>query len=152
MTNLITREGVAAIALMFVVGTWSVAQQKTPEEEIRQVLQAQVDAWNFGDLESFMAGYWKSPELTFFSNAAETKGWQPTLDRYKQRYQGEGHAMGKLDFPALQITVLSNDAAFVWGQFHLKMPDGKEPHGMFTLVLRKFPEGWKIVHDHSSEE
>ena len=114
------------------------------------MLDAQVEAWNKGDLEGFMAGYWHSPELTFFSNDSETHGWQETLERYKKRYQGEARAMGTLDFQQLRITPLGEDAAFVRGQFHLKMPDGKEPRGMFTLVLRKFPDGWKIVHDHSS--
>ena len=64
------------------------------------MLDTQVEAWNRGDLEGFMAGYWHSPELTFFSNGSETRGWQETLDRYKKRYQGEGHAMGQLDFQA----------------------------------------------------
>lgn len=118
--------------------------------EIQRVLDTQVAAWNRGDLEGFMAGYWHSPDLTFFSNDSETRGWEETLERYKQRYQGEGHAMGVLDFQSLRITPLGEQSAFARGQFHLKMPDGKEMRGMFTLVFRKFPNGWKIVHDHSS--
>ena len=51
-------------------------------------------AWNHHDLEGFMAGYWKSPDLTFFSGTTETHGWEPTLERYRARYQAEGHAMG----------------------------------------------------------
>lgn len=167
MTNLVTLtkvDGVTAILLMLVVVTAARGAQssgigsgsrggETSEEEIQRVLKAQVAAWNRGNLDGFMSTYWKSPELTFFSNDRETRGWQPTLDRYKNRYQSKGQAMGQLDFPALQVTLLSNDVALVRGQFHLKMPDGKEPHGMFTLVLRRFPrEGWKIVHDHSSGE
>jgi beta-aspartyl-peptidase (threonine type) len=131
----------------------SIQERMTAEEQIMQILRGQTDAWNRGDLEGFMAGYWHSPELTFFSNSTQTKGWEPTLARYKKRYQGEGHAMGKLDFPEQKVTILSSDAAFVRGEFHLKMPDGKESHGMFTLVLQRFPnDGWKIVHDHSSGE
>ncbi len=119
--------------------------------EIQKLLQLQVAAWNRGDLDAFMVGYLHSPELTFFSNDSEAHGWQATLDRYKQRYQGEGRSMGQLDFKELRVEMLGPDAAFVRGQWHLKMPDGKEPQGMFTLVMRKFPgEGWKIVHDHSS--
>lgn len=120
------------------------------EAEVRKVLDQQVTAWNHRDLEAFMAGYWNSPELTFFSGATETKGWQPTLERYRQRYQANGAAMGKLEFSELTITQLSPEAAFVRGHWHLTMPDGKQPHGLFTLVFRKFPEGWRIVHDHSS--
>jgi ketosteroid isomerase-like protein len=119
---------------------------------IRKVIAEQQAAWNRQDLEGFMAGYWNSPELTFFSGAHESKGWQAALDRYKKNYQGAGHEMGKLEFANLRIEMLGAEAAFVRGEFHLTMSDGKTPHGLFTLVLRKFPEGWKIVHDHSAGE
>jgi ketosteroid isomerase-like protein len=119
---------------------------------IRKVIAEQEAAWNRQDLEGFMAGYWNSHELTFFSGAHESKGWQAALDRYKKNYQGAGHEMGKLEFANLRIEMLGSEAAFVRGEFHLTMSDGKMPHGLFTLVFRKFPEGWKIVHDHSAGE
>jgi len=119
---------------------------------IRAVIANQQTAWNRQDLEAFMAGYWNSPDLTFFSGAHESKGWQAALDRYRKAYQGEGHAMGQLEFANLRVEMLGPDAAFVRGEFHLTMPDGKTPHGLFTLIFRKFPEGWKIVHDHSAGE
>ncbi len=119
---------------------------------IRQVISDQQAAWNRQDLEGFMAGYWHSPELTFFPGARESKGWQAALDRYRNTYQGAGHAMGRLEFANLRVEMLGPDAAFVRGEFHLTMPDGKTPHGLFTLIFRKFPDGWKIVHDHSAGE
>jgi len=119
---------------------------------IRKVIAEQQAAWNRRDLEGFMARYWNSPELTFFSGAHESKGWQAALDRYKKNYQDAGHEMGKLEFANLRIEMLGPEAAFVRGEFHLTMSDGKTPHGLFTLVFRKFPEGWKIVHDHSAGE
>ncbi len=119
---------------------------------IRQVIEQQQQAWNRGDLEAFMVGYWNSPELTFFSGARESKGWQAALDRYKKSYQSAGHEMGKLEFANLRIETLGPDAAFVRGEFHLTMSDGKTPHGLFTLIFRKFSDGWKIVHDHSAGE
>ena len=127
---------------------------KNPAEQaksaVRQVLQRQQEAWNRHDLEGFMAGYWNSPELTFFSRAKETAGWQSTIERYRKTYQSEGREMGKLEFSDLRIEALGRDAAFVRGAWHLTMPDGKTPHGLFTLIFRKFPDGWKIVHDHTS--
>jgi uncharacterized protein (TIGR02246 family) len=117
---------------------------------IRKLIEEQQAAWNRHDLEGFMAGYWNSPELTFFSGAHESKGWQAALDRYKTNYQGAGHEMGKLEFANLRIETLGPEAAFVRGEFHLTMSDGTTPHGLFTLVFRKFPEGWKIIHDHSA--
>jgi ketosteroid isomerase-like protein len=126
--------------------------QDSEKSAIEKVLREQAAAWNRGDLEGFMAGYWKSPELTFFSGAHEFKGWQAALDRYKSSYQSAGKEMGKLEFTNLRIEMLGPEAAFVRGEFHLTMSDGKTPHGLFTLIFRKFPEGWKIVHDHSAGE
>jgi ketosteroid isomerase-like protein len=123
---------------------------ETARSAVEQVLHMQQDAWNRHDLEGFMTGYWKSPELTFFSGAHETSGWQGAIDRYRKVYQGEGKEMGKLEFSDLRIEALGADAAFVRGAWHLTMSDGKTPHGLFTLVFRKFSDGWKIVHDHTS--
>jgi len=124
--------------------------EPTPEQAIRTVLNKQQDAWNRGNLEAYMSGYWNSPELTFFSGATETYGWTPTLERYRKAYKSDGHAMGHLDFTNIRVEMLAPDAAFVRGEWFLKMPDGKTPHGVTTLIFRKFPEGWRIIHDHSS--
>jgi ketosteroid isomerase-like protein len=120
------------------------------ESPIQQVLQQQQAAWNRHDLEAFMSGYWNSPELTFFSTK-RAFGWQATLERYRKTYQGEGREMGMLEFSDLKIEALAPDAAFVRGSWKLTLSDGKTPHGWFTLVFRRFPEGWKIVHDHTSQ-
>lgn len=127
-------------------------QSSTGRDDIAKVLLAQQDAWNRGDLAGFMSGYWNSPDLTFFSGAQEHDGWQSALDRYRQAYASPGHSMGKLDFSALRIEMLGPKSAFVRGQWHLTMPDGSTPHGLFTLIFRKFPDGWKIIHDHTSAE
>jgi uncharacterized protein (TIGR02246 family) len=120
------------------------------EAAIKHVLAAQQDAWNRHDLDAFMSGYWNSPELTFFSGAKETRGWQATLERYRATYNSPGHAMGKLDFSDLRIEMLGPETAFVRGAWHLTMPEGKNPQGKFTLIFRKFGDGWKIIHDHTS--
>lgn len=117
---------------------------------IERVLRMQQEAWNRHDLDAFMSGYWNSPELTFFSGANEHDGWNAAISRYRQAYASPGREMGKLEFSNLRIEVLGPDAAFVRGAWHLMMADGKTPHGLFTLVFRKLPEGWKIVHDHTS--
>ena len=121
-----------------------------PGAEVRALLERQQDAWNRHDLEGFMAGYWKSEDLTFFSGGDVTNGWQPTLDRYRHRYQTGGSEMGKLEFRNLRIEMLGSDSAFVRGEYHLTMSNGKSPHGIFTLIVRRLPEGWRVVHDHTS--
>jgi beta-aspartyl-peptidase (threonine type) len=142
------------LAVAILVPTLAHAGDSTPDVKtsVEHVLRAQQEAWNRRDLAAFMSGYWKSPELTFFSGAQRTSGWQAALDRYRTVYQSEGRGMGKLEFSDLQIEPLSPDAAFVRGAWHLTMTDGKTPHGLFTLVFRKFPGGWKIIHDHTAAE
>jgi ketosteroid isomerase-like protein len=146
------RDIVVLMAVIAALAISGVADSSGDAAAIRKVIEQQQTAWNRQDLEGFMAGYWNSPELTFFSGVHESKGWQAALDRYKKNYQGAGHEMGKLEFANLRIEMLGPESAFVRGEFHLTMSDGKTPHGLFTLVFRRFPEGWKIVHDHSAGE
>jgi len=141
------------VALGIPGGVLSAAADKPAEggeRAVRAVLAAQIGAWNRGDLNGYMAGYWNSPDLVFFSNGQETRGWQSTLDRYRARYQGEGKQMGTLDFPVLDVLTLGPDAALARGRWRLRMPDGKELSGMTSVFFRKLPDSWRIVHDHSS--
>src|SRR5580704_14935376 len=118
--------------------------------EIEMVLKMQQEAWNRKDLDAFMGGYWNSPDLTFFSGAHIASGWQGALERYRNTYQSAGKEMGKLDFYDLRIEPLGPDSAFDRGAWHLTMTDGKTPHGLFTLICQRFPDGWKVIHDHTS--
>jgi beta-aspartyl-peptidase (threonine type) len=122
----------------------------TPQPEIRAELDAQVAAWNRGDLKTYMQGYWHSPELTFFAGDKESAGWEAAYQRYRSAYQGKDREMGKLNFSNVRIEMLNGDAAFVRGSWQLTMKGGTRRSGLFTIVLRKFSEGWRIVHDHSS--
>ena len=148
-----TKSAAVAVVLILLSCSFNVTAQNSKPEvppAVEQVLRRQQDAWNRHDLEAFMSGYWKSADLTFFSGAEKTSGWEATLERYRKKYQSEGQEMGQLEFFDLNIQELSADAAFVRGAFHLAMPDGRTRHGLFTLIFRKFPDGWKIVHDHTS--
>ena len=134
---------------LFAIGrTFERSRPVTDEKAVKAVLTAQQSAWNRGDLEGFMDGYWKSDELTFISGDTVTKGWEATRQRYIKRYRSEGKEMGKLTFNELQFESLNSTTALVRGQFILKR--GKEEKGRFTLVFRKFDDGWKITSDHTS--
>jgi ketosteroid isomerase-like protein len=126
----------------------SLAQTRRDEAAIRKVLAEQTEAWNRGDLEGFMRGYWKSEKLKFVSRDKVTTGWQQTLDNYKKNYSSR-EAMGRLSFGDLEIYLLSKTSAFVIGSWRLDGPPNT-PHGKFTLLWRKFKNGWRIVVDHSS--
>jgi len=119
------------------------------KKAIRKVLDKQVAAWNKGDLDGFMTGYWKSPNLMFFSGKDKTRGWEATLKRYQKKYQSEGRKMGKLTFSELEIDVLGPKTAWVRGRWQVVL-DKEKPNGLFTLIMKKFTEGWRIVHDHTS--
>jgi len=119
-----------------------------PQDQIRAVLESQQDAWNRGDLVAFMQGYWTSDRTEFVGAGGIERGWQAVLQRYRKGYPDRA-AMGKLTFSNLEITMLGPSAALVLGEWRLDRPSG-QPHGVFTLIFRKFPEGWRIIHDHTS--
>ncbi len=144
---------IAVILFLFLFGFGLTSAQTNDKKmkiqtEIRRVMEAQTAAWNQGDIEGFMRGYWNSPQLVFVSGANVTRGWQPTIDRYKKSYDSRAK-MGVLTFSDLEIDVLSKDAATVLGSWSLER-EKDNPHGKFTLIFRKFKDGWRIVHDHTS--
>lgn len=118
--------------------------------EVRSILENQRDAWNRGDLAAFMQTYWHSPDLTFFSGNKIVRGWQPTFDRYRTRYGSGTAQMGHLSFTDDHIQMLGSEAALVTATWHLLMPDGRNLAGLTTVICRRMPDGWKIIHDHSS--
>ncbi len=122
-----------------------------PDAEVRTVLDKQVAAWNQGDIEAFMTTYIDSPELTFNGKDGVTRGYRPVLERYRKRYSSR-EAMGVLQFSQIEVRMLGAEAALVLGRFELTRSEagGGNASGRFTLVLRKTPQGWRIIHDHTS--
>src|SRR5262249_48202584 len=135
-----------AVFRMLYIEPWLAGQK---EQGVEQVLNDQVAAWNRGELEAFMDGYWHSPELTFYSGNDIKHVCDETLDRYRQRYQSEGKEMGKLSFSELRIEMAGPDTAIVRGRWHLELSQ-ETRGGLFTLIVKRRPEGWRIVHDHTS--
>ena len=117
---------------------------------ITSVLMQQQAAWNRADVGAFMRGYWNSPELTFAGSSGITRGWEPVLARYEKQYPDQA-AMGHLDFSELEMRSLGPDAALLLGRWHLKRHTGNLG-GVYSLVFQRFPEGWRIVHDHTSSD
>lgn len=126
----------------------SLLSASEPAAEIRGVLQVQERAWNRGDIDGFMNGYARTRSTTFVSDDTVTRGWQTVRDRYRKKYSDRAK-MGRLTFSNLEVTPLGTDAAVVLGSWKLNRAKD-EPHGRFTLVFRRLPEGWRIVHDHTS--
>ncbi len=116
--------------------------------EIQSVLRAQQNAWNRGDIDAFMDGYARSPATAFVSGDEVRRGWETVRARYRQKYSDRAK-MGTLSFSDIEINLLSSDAAVVLGRWRLERAKDR-PHGRFTLIFRRLPEGWRIVHDHTS--
>jgi ketosteroid isomerase-like protein len=146
--------GALALALVAVVLGFATRPGQADETDeatvIRRLLETQVDDWNRKDLDGFLKAYWQSPGVVFQSGGKRFDGFEAMRSRYRERYQAEGREMGKLAFTGVEVIPLSNDAALARGRWELAMSDGQKPSGLFTLLIRKRPEGWKIVHDHTS--
>lgn len=155
MTNL--RFGTVALFIVFSTAATSVARQTAPQagagsqqdtEAIASLLKQQVVNWNRGDIPSFMNGYWHSKYTEFVSDSGIFQGWEDVLQRYLHSYPNRA-AMGHLTFSGLEIHLLCADSAYVVGEYRLDRQKDT-PRGVFTLIFKKFPEGWRIVNDHTT--
>ena len=149
-SSLGTRRALTIIFCTSVAAIVSAAptQSQNATARIRSVLRAQQDAWNRGDIDGFMNGYARSASTVFVSEDTIRRGWETVRDRYRKKYSDRAK-MGTLTFSDLEITLLSPDAAIVLGRWSLKRAND-QPHGRFTLIFKRLPEGWRIVHDHTS--
>lgn len=137
------KKNILSIMLLF-CSYLSIAQEK----EIKAVLEKQRLDWNNGDMIGYMQGYLKSDSLLFVGKTGPFYGWEKNLQVYQQVYPDKA-AMGNLTFDIIQIKMIDKKYAFVLGGWNLQMEKG-EQKGFFTLLVKKFKEGWKIVVDHSS--
>ena len=133
--------------IIFLVPALSLGQVEKTKAELLDILALQKTAWNERNIEGFMAYYWNSDKFTFQSGANRLHGWNALLDRYKKSYSGE--SWGKLDFTDLEVNVLADDYAYVLGRWKLELKDAPR-EGVFTIIFKRLPEGWRIIHDHSS--
>jgi len=118
---------------------------------IESIVREQEAAWNRGDVRGFMtAGYWNSPDMTFYSGGDVTRGFEPVLARYVERYQSDGAEMGRLSFTDVDVLPWADDVAIARGRWALDFEKQADVGGLFTLVFVRLSDGWRIVHDHTS--
>jgi len=137
----------ACTLLLCCLSTNSYAQSAA-EKAVRNTLAQQSAAWNRGDIESFMKGYWENDSLMFIGKTGVTYGWTNTLNNYKKGYP-DAAAMGKLTFTILKVKSLSAEYQQVVGKWHLDREQGNV-EGHFTLLFQNIKGQWMIVMDHSS--
>jgi len=141
------KKPVLLLLFFFLANLATPSQNENIRKELIHILDLQKAAWNEQDIEGFMAYYWNSEQFTFQSGASRLYGWKTLLERYKKSYSGEN--WGKLDFTDLEVNALSADSAYVLGRWKLDL-QGTTKEGVFTIIFKRFPEGWRIIHDHSS--
>jgi|TARA_B110000093_G_C12747177_1_gene316936 hypothetical protein len=113
--------------------------------EISEIMQNQQNAWNSGDIEGFMIGYWDSEELLFIGNSVNN-GYETTLSNYKKSYPTR-EDMGSLEFTNLIWVPVSSDAGLLIGEWNLIGIN----NGMYSLLWKKMEGEWLIIADHSSD-
>ncbi len=135
------------VALLAII-SFSVFSQTKDEKEVRNVLATQNAAWNRGDVDAFMVGYWENDSLMFIGKSGVTYGYKNTLSNYKKNYPDTA-TMGKLTFTLIQVKQLSPEYFHVTGKYYLTRTIG-DASGHFTLLFRKINGKWVIISDHSS--
>ena len=126
-------------------------RDRDQSDAMEAVIREQESAWNHGDLDRFVSvGYLRSPNLTFYSGGEVSRGYDPLLERYRKRYQEIGREMGHLSFTEIETLILSSSTGVVRGHWKLEFQKDPAIGGLFTLVMERTPEGWRIVHDHTS--
>ncbi len=140
----------ATSLLLFLIPGCAHVNVEADKSAILAVLTAQNEAWNRGDLDAFVDGYWRSDRTVFAGGGTVHRGFEAMAERYRKAYPTR-ERMGKLAFSSLTFESTETDRAIVTGAWELEI-DGQEkrPGGVFTLIFRRLPEGWKIAHDHTS--
>jgi uncharacterized protein (TIGR02246 family) len=135
------------LLLLIILGS-SRAVFSQDKQKILDLLEHQRQAWNKGDMEGYMNGYWNSDSLLFVGSKGPSYGWKKTLSNYLQSYPDKA-AMGILTFDIREVRFLNDEYAFVLGRWHLQRTKDS-PEGYFTLLVRKIDGNWKVIADHSS--
>jgi len=148
MKNLKSLFACIIILIIAITNTGNANAQTADETAVRQLLSKQTEAWNKGNIDSFMRGYWQSDSLVFIGKSGPKYGYKTTLENYKKSYP-DTDAMGKLKFDLLHMKALSPQYYFVIGKWHLQRTAG-DLEGHFTLLFRKVKNSWVIIADHSS--
>lgn len=137
------------ISLLILLAALQVQAQTKDEQQILSVLEEQTRAWNDGDIDRFMIGYWQHDSLMFIGKNGVTYGYNQTLANYKKNYPDRA-TMGKLKFTIVKLNRIAADTYFIVGKWHLTLDEKSSIGGHYTLLFKKIKKSWVIVADHSS--
>ena len=132
------------LPLGLVLGSGCAATPSVRVDDVEDLLEIQRQAWNRGELRTFVDYY--HPTMTFLGASGVTRGTADLLTHYQNRYPTAAER-GRLTFEILEVRPLDN-AALVLGRYNLEREDPDS--GFFTLIVKRFAEGLRIVHDHTT--
>ncbi len=140
------------LALSVVNGTVAAmpASESASRDAIIKVIDMQKNAWNSGDLDTFLTGYYESPDTSYTSGGQEYWGYEALRQKYTKSYGTSRDTMGTLEFSELKVIDVGADSAYCVGHWHLERKEKQPLEGVFTLVLKNTSAGWKIIHDHTT--
>jgi ketosteroid isomerase-like protein len=124
--------------------------KQSSRDAIVRIIDMQKKAWNSGDLDTFLTGYYDSPDTSYTSGGQEYWGYEALKQKYTRSYGTSRDTMGMLDFSELKVVDVSADSAYCLGHWHLERKDKPSLEGVFTLVFKNTTAGWKIIHDHTT--
>lgn len=140
---------ISVLSVLLLFSYALLAQNSKNWSEVNTILAVQEKAWNKGNIEAFMQGYWKNDSLKFVGKNGVVYGWQNTFDRYKKNYPDRA-TMGILKFDIVSKEQMGKEVYFVVGKWHLKRDEKGDVGGYFSLIFRKIKGKWFIVADHTS--
>jgi len=140
---------ISILSVLLLFSCALLAQNSKNWSEVNTILAVQEKAWNKGNIEAFMQGYWKNDSLKFVGKNGVVYGWQNTFDRYKKNYPDRA-TMGILKFDIVSKEQMGKEVYFVVGKWHLKRDEKGDVGGYFSLIFRKIKGKWFIVADHTS--
>lgn len=115
-----------------------------------QLERSAVD-WNRGDLDGFLSDYAPESTTTFIDGRRARQGIDFIRGIYAPRFS-PGARRDSLHFEEVEVRGLSPTLTLVTARFILQRASEVTASGPFTLVMERRPEGWKILHDHSSSD
>lgn len=145
-----TSIGMLLSAIVFTPHAWAANCKEQVEKGVKQVVEKQVADWNRGELDSFLTGYLKSPDISYVSDDGEILGYYALMARYAEKYGADKKSMGQLSFSKMRVVELGPKNALCVGHWSVKRNAGAPVEGVCSLVLENTDKGWKIIHDHSS--
>jgi uncharacterized protein (TIGR02246 family) len=125
------------------------ASSADPTAELQALLDQSARAWNAGDLDGFLITYARDSATTFVTTRGPVYGFETIRGRYAARFD-PGAERDSLHFTDFTVRMLGTDFVVSTARYVLMRGDSVTATGPFTVIWEHRPEGWRMIHDHTS--